>query len=120
MLDHVNLPVSNLKRSTGFYERVLKTLDMPLLMIDNDAVGFGKNTWEFGVVKVSQAIVPMHLAFVAVSHEAVQRFHSTALKAGGQDKGSPGFRPEYGSAYYAAYVIDPDGHNVEVVCRLVD
>lgn len=117
MLDHVNLPVSDLDRSRTFYELILKPLNLDFLVQDGDAVGFGKETWEFGVAEESGHIVPIHLAFCAESHEVVDRFYAIAIESGGQDNGPPGRRKEYGELYYSAYIIDPDGHNIEAVCR---
>ncbi len=117
MIDHFNLPVADLECSSQFYSAVLKSLDMKLLMHDKDAVGFGKEFWEFGIVLEPNNTTKIHLAFVASRREQVRRFHSNALKAGGLDNGSPGLRPEYSPSYYSAYIIDPDGHNIEAVCR---
>ncbi len=117
MLDHFNLPVSKLEKSIVFYETILKTLNMQLLLRDGDAVGFGKNSWEFGIVQTTQNFVPIHLAFSAASHEEVCSFYKAAMEVGGIDNGHPGIREEYGPRYYAAYILDPDGHNVEAVCR---
>jgi len=116
MIDHFNLPVENIETSARFYEPVLSTLGITLLARDKDAIGFGNDTWEFGIVAES-VVTRVHFAFVANSREQVREFYTTALEAGGHDNGSPGVRPEYGSTYYCAYVLDPDGHNVEAVCR---
>ena len=117
MIDHFNLPVSNLERSANFYEVTLASLNIELLMRDGDAVGFGKNTWEFGIVHESRELIQMHCAFIAHSQEEVRRFYAAALEAGGIDNGVPGLRTEYAPSYYSAYVLDPDGHNIEAVCR---
>lgn len=117
MIDHVNLPVSDIVRSTKFYKAVLSTLNMQLLMQENDVVGFGSESWKFGVVQESRELVQLHIAFVADNHEQVQSFYACAMEAGGLDNGAPGFRAEYGPLYYSAYVFDPDGHNIEAVCR---
>lgn len=117
MIDHFNLPVSDLKLSSDFYEVTLANLSVPLLMRDKDAIGFGNNAWEFGIVEESREIIKMHVAFVANSRQNVQKFYAAALQAGGTDNGSPGLRVEYGPSYYSAYVLDPDGHNIEAVCR---
>ena len=117
MIDHFNLPVSNLARSSNFYEAALASLEMQLLVRDAEAIGFGKNTWEFGIVQESKVLIQMHVAFVANSREEVRNFYAAALEAGGLDNGSPGLRIEYAPSYYSAYVLDPDGHNIEAVCR---
>jgi catechol 2,3-dioxygenase-like lactoylglutathione lyase family enzyme len=117
VIDHFNLPVSNLEASRRFYERALAPLGLTFLMKDGDAIGFGVETWVFGLVAETLPIPPLHLAFRAASREAVDKFFSVAILAGGRSNGSPGIRAAYDPSYYAAYVLDPDGHNVEAVCR---
>lgn len=117
MIDHFNLPVSDLPVSSAFYEQALTPLNISPLLKEPDVVGFGKTNWEFGIVLETQGIAAIHLAFIADSVEQVKAFYHAALQAGGQCNGEPGFREEYGAEYYAAYVLDPDGHNVEAVCR---
>jgi len=80
-------------------------------------VGFGENTWSFGLEQTGDSVPAIHLAFIAESRDAVQSFYQTALAANGRDNGQPGLREQYGANYYAAYILDPDGHNVEAVCR---
>lgn len=118
MIDHFNLPVSDLHRSTSFYEQVLSSLGISLLIKEFDAAGFGNTTWEFGIVQEIQVIASIHLAFVADSPDQVQAFYKAALLAGGRCNGKPGLRTQYGEGYYAAYLLDPDDHNVEAVFRL--
>ena len=120
MLDHLNLPVGNLTRSTAFYEKVLAPIGMRVIAQEEDAVGFGDSTWVFGLVDDKVRPVPMHLAFAAATRNQVHAFYTEAINAGGVDNGAPGVRAEYGTHYYAAYVLDPDGHNIEVVCRQAD
>jgi len=117
MLDHFNLPVSNLENSTTFYQRILKPLGVKVLVREVGAVGFGQTTWSFGLEETSESFPAIHLAFTAESNEAVRNFHEAALAADGRDNGKPGLRERYGPNYYAAYIIDPDGHNIEAVCR---
>jgi catechol 2,3-dioxygenase-like lactoylglutathione lyase family enzyme len=117
MIDHFNLPVSDLAGSRRFYERVLGPLGFRSLMRDGDAVGFGVDTWAFGIVATPRPIPKLHLAFRADSRDAVDHFFREAIDAGGQPNGLPGIRAAYDPAYYAAFVIDPDGHNIEAVCR---
>ncbi|HYC21796.1 MAG TPA: VOC family protein [Candidatus Bathyarchaeia archaeon] len=118
MIDHFNLPVSDLARSRVFYERVLAPLGVPFLLQDGNAVGFGRSTWGFGIVAAPAPLPQLHVAFVAGSRAEVDRFYDVALAAGASPNGSPGVRSHYDAAYYAAFVLDPDGHNVEAVCRL--
>ena len=117
MIDHMNLPVSDVAASRAFYRAALSPLGLPELMEDGDAVGFGVDSWTFGLVPASRTIEPLHLAFSAASEAAVDAFHAAALAAGARDHGGPGLRPIYGPGYYAAYVLDPDGHNIEAVFR---
>ena len=117
MIDHVNLPVRDLERSRSFYESVLEPLGLRVLARDGQAFGFGDQTWAFGIVEATTPFPPLHLAFVAPSRSAVDRFHDAALAAGARSAGSPGLRPLYDPDYYAAYVLAPDGHRIEAVCR---
>jgi len=117
MLDHFNLPVSNLSKSVAFYQKVLKPLHMTLLVEEEGAVGFGESTWDFGLEETAESFPVIHLAFKAGSHQAVRDFYAAALDAGGRDNGEPGVREHYGQNYYATYILDPDNHNIEAVCR---
>jgi catechol 2,3-dioxygenase-like lactoylglutathione lyase family enzyme len=117
MIDHVNLPVSDLQASRAFYERCLQALGYRLFMEDGEAIGFGVNSWGFGIVAATTSCPAMHIAFKAVGRGDVDRFFEAAIAAGGKPNGRPGLRPRYHKDYYAAFVLDPDGHNVEAVCR---
>ena len=117
MVDHVNLPVSDLERSRRFYERVLATLDCSFVLQDGSAVGFGRGSWSFGIVLEPAPLPRIHVAFAARDRAQVDRFYAAALDAGATANGAPGIRSHYDPSYYAAFVLDPDGHNVEVVCR---
>lgn len=126
MLDHVGFAVSDLVRSRAFYEAALAPLGIGILMevtreqSGGDAhVGFGANGKPFfwiGSGKQPQS--PVHVAFTADSRAVVEEFHRAALAAGGADNGAPGLRPQYHPNYYGAFVLDPDGHNIEAVCHL--
>jgi len=117
MIDHFNIPVGNLNKSKQFYLATLASLDLTIIHQEAEVVGFGKNTWVFGIEIEDKLITPLHFAFVANTRDNVQQFYSAAINSGGRDNGAPGLRAEYGATYYAAYVIDPDGHNIEAVCR---
>ena len=114
MIAHTTLPVRDYARSKAFYARLLGTLGYWNNMEFGEAAGFndGKNTdfW----IKSSPSIVPLHLAFEAKNAEEVHAFHAAALAAGARDNGKPGYR-DYWPGYYAAFVHDPDGHNIEAV-----
>ena len=117
MIDHFNLPVRDLTVSRAFYDAVFVALGYGPIGEDGDAVGYGVSDWSFGIYAEAQAFSPIHVAFVASSKATVDLFHATALKVGAVSNGAPGLRPEYGPHYYGAFVIDPDGHNVEAVFR---
>jgi predicted lactoylglutathione lyase len=114
MIAHTSLPISNYKKSRAFYIEALAPLGYENNMEFGEAAGFndGKNT-DFWIVK-SDPVVPVHLAFEAASREEVKAFYKAALAAGAADNGSPGYR-DYWPGYYAAFVYDRDGHNIEAV-----
>jgi catechol 2,3-dioxygenase-like lactoylglutathione lyase family enzyme len=115
MIEHVSVPISDYKKSKEFYTAALRPLDYVLQRdFPSDAAGFceGEST-SFWIVAKKKKVQPIHVAMRASSKEAVQHFHAAALKAGGKDNGRPGFRREYGDDYYAAFVLDPDGNNIE-------
>ena len=125
MIDHVGFPVSDYARSKAFYEQALAPLGYGLIMEvdqtehDAKAAGFGiggkPDFWIGGEGGLNHVL---HVAIVAQDRPAVDAFHRAALAAGGKDNGGPGLRPHYHPNYYAAFVFDPDGHNVEAVCHL--
>jgi len=117
MIDHLNLPVSDLARSQAFYEAVLAPLGYQLFGKDGDAVGFGRDTWAFGIIRTRDSIPKMHLAFIADTRPQVDQFFDAALATGARNNGPPRIRPNYDPNYYAAFVLDLDGHNIEAVCR---
>ncbi len=125
MLDHIGFPVSDYARSKSFYLKALAPLGYTLVMeveqkVEKDfsAGGFGRDRkpefWIGGEGKLNRAI---HIAVVANDRAAVDAFYRAALAAGGEDNGAPGLRPHYHPNYYAAFVFDPDGHNIEAVCH---
>lgn len=117
MIDHVSIRVSDLSKSMPFYEAALGTLGYKKLGNYGGAVGFGKEYEEghFWLVQEGYITTGMHIAFYAKNEETVRRFYQAALLAGGKDNGEPGTRPEYGESYFGAFVLDPDGNNVEAV-----
>ena len=123
-LDHVDFAVKDLAVSRAFYVAALAPLGIePLIEIDREdgrrGTGFGHGEFAEFYIGGGRAVKGrMHVAFAAQSRVAVDAFHRAALAAGGIDRGPPGLRPHYHEHYYAAYVIDPDGHVVEAVCRL--
>jgi catechol 2,3-dioxygenase-like lactoylglutathione lyase family enzyme len=118
MFDHLGFGVSNLAESKAFFLQALQPLGVALVMEGPYGVGMGRNgkpaLW---IHETATAPAPMHLAFTAASRRDVDAFYQAALAAGGKDNGAPGLRPHYHPNYYGAFVIGPDGHNVEAVCH---
>jgi catechol 2,3-dioxygenase-like lactoylglutathione lyase family enzyme len=116
MIAHTSLPVSDYEKSKAFYTKVLSTLGYTQNMEYGEAAGFndGKNT-DLWIATNPQGVIPLHVAFEAKSKKEVEDFYQTALAEGASDNGAPGYRKEYWPGYYAAFVHDPDGHNIEAV-----
>jgi catechol 2,3-dioxygenase-like lactoylglutathione lyase family enzyme len=122
MIHHIDIAVADLPRSRGFYAAALAPLGLAAViefMRDGcRIVGFGKlPDPEFWIRDGGPIGSRLHVAFLADSRATVDAFHSAALAAGGKDNGAPGLRPRYAEHWYAAFVLDPDGHNVEAVSR---
>jgi catechol 2,3-dioxygenase-like lactoylglutathione lyase family enzyme len=121
-LDHVTIGVSDLARSRAFYERALAPLGLTETLTSEvlpNEVEFGDGERHPLAISTDYRVgAPVHVAFAAQSVEQVQAFHEQALAAGGTDNGAPGLRPEYSERYYGAFVLDPDGHNIEAVTRV--
>jgi catechol 2,3-dioxygenase-like lactoylglutathione lyase family enzyme len=120
MFDHVQIKVDDFATCRGFYAAVLGALGYGVVFeIAGVVTGFGTSIHDMFEVRQAAAEAALsksvHLAFTARSEDAVRAFHAAALAHGGRDNGAPGFRPEYESGYFAAFVIDPEGHNVEAV-----
>lgn len=124
-IDHIGLGVSDFSRSKSFYAAALKPLGISIVMefsegeIGDDAhCGFGRGEKPFfWIASGAPRSGPLHVAFTAPDRATVDRFHTAALAAGGRDNGAPGLRPHYHPDYYGAFVLDPDGNNVEAVCH---
>jgi catechol 2,3-dioxygenase-like lactoylglutathione lyase family enzyme len=120
MLDHIGLRTRQLKEMFAFYEAVLAPLGFSKQKDFGVAAGFGKEgmhpLW-IGQAEGDATASSVHLALTAESRSAVDAFHAAALANGGLDNGPPGLRPQYHEAYYGAFVIDPDGNNLEAVCH---
>jgi len=126
MLDHVGIAVADAERSRLFYERALAPLGIALIATvtpdqtesGGTAHGFGSNGKPyFWIGDNERSGEGTHIAFKAETRAAVEAFHEAALAAGGRDNGPPGLRPHYHPNYYGAFVLDPDGVNVEAVCH---
>jgi catechol 2,3-dioxygenase-like lactoylglutathione lyase family enzyme len=119
MLDHVGFTVSDYERSKAFYEKALAPLGLSLMLEPiAQPAGFGEGGKPFFWIETrGPAATGIHVAFAVDSRETVDAFHAAALAAGGTDNGAPGVREIYHPHYYGAYVLDPDGNNVEAVCH---
>jgi catechol 2,3-dioxygenase-like lactoylglutathione lyase family enzyme len=116
MLDHISLRVLDHSRAVAFYRAALAPLGYQVMMEYPGATGLGAGMPDFWLMTTEQPLNPTHLAFSA-EREAVDAFHAAALAAGGTDNGPPGLRADYHPHYYSAFVRDPEGNNVEVVCH---
>ena len=119
MLDHITVGVTDIARARGFYDAALAPLGIAYMAGEGETfAGYGDGEraffW-FGLRDAPQTGV--HVAFTARDRATVDLFHTAALAAGGKDHGPPGPRPHYHADYYAAFVLDPDGHNIEAVCH---
>ena len=126
MLDHTGINVSDISRSKSFYEAALAPLGYSLHKDFGVAAGFGVRDGfgksldpggDFWVSHGEPQTPRVHIAFSAESRSVVDAFHAAAIAAGGTDNGAPGLRQKYHPTYYAAFIFDPDGYNIEVVCH---
>jgi catechol 2,3-dioxygenase-like lactoylglutathione lyase family enzyme len=129
VIDHLGFPVSDYARSKAFYAQALAPLGYELVMeiegahteSQAPAAGFGQpGKPDFWIGGEGGLKMPVHVAILAADRASVDAFHVAALRAGGRDNGAPGFRAHYHAKYYAAFVLDPDGHNIEAVCHVGD
>jgi catechol 2,3-dioxygenase-like lactoylglutathione lyase family enzyme len=125
MLDHVGIRCADFPRSLAFFQQALAPLGISVVMQvsaaqtgDHDHAGFGRTGKpDFWIGNAPGAHGGVHIAFSAASRADVDAFHRAALAAGGTDNGAPGIREHYHPNYYGAFVLDPDGNNIEVVCH---
>ena len=124
MIDHITFGVSDFARSTAFYDQALAPLGVkrlftvPLEHTDGvDVTGYGDSRPWFWLAEQDATRGKLHVALGAETRAQVDAFYGAAIAAGGRDNGPPGPRPHYGPDYYGAFVLDPDGHNLEAVCR---
>src|SRR5688572_4828947 len=122
MIDHMGFPVTHFARSKEFYARALEPLGFRVVMevsLSDDGedgyAGFGDERPHFWIGTGKPLVGRLHVAFEAKNRAAVRAFYEAAIAAGGKDNGSPGLRPHYHENYYGAFVLDPDGHNIEAV-----
>ena len=124
MIDHSGISVSDFELSKSFYEKALAPLGASLLHLvppkhtgGVKVVGFGVDVPCFWLDEGEAQKPPLHFAFIAESRGGVDEFYAAAIRAGGQDNGKPGLRKHYHENYYGAFVLDPDGNNIEAVCH---
>ena len=116
MLDHVSLRVADYGKAQAFYDAALKPLGLTRLFGDGaHFAGYGDQRPFFWIGEGAAGYA--HVAFAAPDRATVEAFHAAALAAGGRDNGAAGLRPQYHPGYYGAFVLDPDGHNIEAVCH---
>jgi len=119
MLDHVTIGVSNVEQSKEFYDRALRPLGITRLYAEGEGFagyGIGRKAF-FWIGRRDTPQTGAHIAFTAQDRAVVDGFYREAIAAGGRDNGTPGMRPNYHPNYYGAFVLDPDGHNIEAVCH---
>jgi catechol 2,3-dioxygenase-like lactoylglutathione lyase family enzyme len=119
MFDHVVFGVSDYAASKAFFLKALAPLGLYVVAEGPLGVEFGRPNSKVSLCLNQAKDEPshLHLAFLAENRKQVEDFYRAALDAGGKDNGEPGLRPQYNANYYAAFVIGPDGHNIEVVCQ---
>lgn len=125
VIDHAGIGYSDYSKARRFFEEALAPLGISVVMEMKkeetggyEGAGFGKNGKpSFWIDGGGQTAPVVHVAFVAEDRAAVDAFYAAAITAGGRDNGAPGVRPHYRPNYYAAFVFDPDGHNIEAVCH---
>jgi len=119
VIDHVSVRISDYSASREFYEKVLAPPGFELVMeFGGESAGFGRDGQPQFWIVAGEAAGPIHIAFKAADRFAVDAFHQAALEAGGEDNGGPGVREHYHENYYAAFVLDNDGNNIEAVCHV--
>lgn len=125
MLDHVGIPVGDAAHSAAFYKLALAPLGVSVIMeVTPEMTGGGGGHFGFGSdgkpyfwISEGKTGTRTHVAFAARNRADVDAFYRAAIAAGGRDNGAPGLRPHYHPNYYGAFVLDPDGHNIEAVCH---
>jgi catechol 2,3-dioxygenase-like lactoylglutathione lyase family enzyme len=125
MLDHIGLKVTNIKKAKAFYDAALAPLGVGVVLEvsaeetgGSAYMGYGEGFKPyFWINQQPRATELLHVAFAADSRAKVDAFYKAAMAAGGRDNGAPGLRKEYHPTYYGAFVLDPDGHNIEAVCH---
>lgn len=125
MIDHITFGVQDFSASVAFYDQAFAPLGVTRLFTvpkehtgGVQVTGYGDDRPWFWLAEEDATSGKLHIALTARSRADVRAFHGAALRAGGRDNGAPGLRPHYHADYYGAFVLDPDGHNIEAVCHL--
>jgi catechol 2,3-dioxygenase-like lactoylglutathione lyase family enzyme len=116
-IDHISYTATDLAKSRVFYEAALAPLGMRVIRDFGEVIGIGVDMPYFWLAQGGENAGHFHIAFRVDTRAEVDYFYDAAIKAGGKDNGGPGLRPEYHANYYGAFVLDPDGHNIEAVCH---
>jgi len=121
MIDHISIGVHDIARAKRFYDAVLKPLGYECLSEGEGSLGYGRDAVALWIGAAERPVPPddksgLHVCFAAPTRNSVDTFHQAALVSGGRDNGKPGLRADYGSDYYAAFVVDPDGYRIEAYC----
>jgi catechol 2,3-dioxygenase-like lactoylglutathione lyase family enzyme len=121
MINHVSIGTADIAKARKFYDAALKPLGYSCLSKGDSSLGYGANEAALWVLKAARPVAQnaesgLHLCFDAPTRKSVDAFHKAALAAGGKDNGKPGVREDYSANYYAAFVVDPDGHRIEAYC----
>lgn len=124
MIDHIGIAVANFDRAKAFYDKAMAPLGASLLMMVPTEYtggvkvgGYGRERPVYWLRETGGSGEPKHVAFTARLRAEVDAFYAAAIAAGGKDNGAPGLRPHYHPDYYGAFVLDPDGNNIEAVCH---
>ena len=122
MFDHISIGARDIARAKAFYDAAFKPLGFSRLSADETSLGYGTASPGFWILASERPVADdpksgLHFCFTAPTRESVDAFHKAALAHGGRDNGKPGLRPHYHANYYGAFVLDPDGYNIEAVCH---
>ena len=117
MLDHVTIQVADYARSKRFYASALAPLGYTVMMEFGPVAGLGADGKPDFWIAQGEPAKPVHIAFVSKNRTSVDAFYHASVTAGARDNGAPGLRPQYHPNYYGAFVLDPDGNNIEAVCH---
>jgi catechol 2,3-dioxygenase-like lactoylglutathione lyase family enzyme len=125
MIDHVSIGVRDIAKAKAFYDAALKPIGYACLSSSKGSHGYGKDQAAFWINATPSPVPPepgsgLHFCFTAPTRKSVDAFHQAAIRHGGSDNGKPGLRADYGTNYYAAFVVDPDGYRIEAYCGKAD